>query len=350
MSADRSDPVSAGGMADRIAIRRLYEEAIVVDGSVAPVMNDAQLARMRRSGVTAYNWTICSVYSEFSDAMAEIAGSFDFFADRPDTVLLIRTTSDIRAAKSTGRLGIIFGLQNALPVAADVRHLRSLRETGIRIIQMTYNERNVFGDGCLVENPVGLTERGKQLIAEMNRLGILVDLSHAHESTMLDSIEASAQPVVVSHSGARSVFANPRNVTDRVLRSLAERDGVVGITVWCPMVGTGDGRPTIRDYLKHVKYVADLVGARHLAIGTDHSEGSSETAWEELWGREGRYPAVTGMMGKWFSYGSRYVEGVQGCEDFPKIADGLAELDFSDAEIAGILGGNLLRVFEQVWR
>lgn len=330
-------------------VDRIYEDAIVVDASVAPEMDDDHIDRMARSGVTVFNWTVCPPSADLSQALSAMSHALDLIERRADVLRLVRGCDDIVAAKRDGKVGVIFGPQNAKPVETDLTHVRALKEMGVRILQLTYNERNRFGDGCTEPAQGGLSGAGRELIAELHRQRIVVDLSHAGERTILDAIEAAAKPVIISHSNARAVFGSPRNATDAVLDAIAECGGVIGLTLWSPMVG-GDGEwPTIDHFLRHVTYVAERIGPRFIGLGSDHSEGCPRDEWESLFSRTGRYPAVAGLMGEWYGYDTRFIRDGASCVDLPKVAAAIAGLGFSDGELRGILGGNLMRVFTEVW-
>jgi membrane dipeptidase len=336
---------TAEGLATE-AVRELYRDSIVIDGSIAPTMDEAQLDRMKRSGVTAFNWTVCSTRSDLAEALLEIAEGLAFIDAHPYTCL-IRSVADIEAAKRDGKVGLIFGPQNAKPAETDLRYFRVLRELGVTIVQLTYNEHNLFGSGSTVEDG-GLTPAGREAIAEMNRVGIVVDLSHCGHRTTMESIEASAEPVLITHANSYSVFASPRNKTDEHLRALAARGGVIGLTLWSPMVGSGSW-PGIADFLRHVEYVANLIGPEHIGLGSDHSEGTPRDEWEGLFGPGGKYPSVTASLGSWYGYDTRFIEHGGSCVDIPQVVEAIATLGFSQAELQGILGGNMLRVCRQVW-
>ncbi len=328
----------------------VYREATVIDGSIAPLMDGAQLARMKASGISAFNWTVCSPADDLEEALGAIADGLEFIRANADDVLLVRSTADIARAKSERKVGLIFGPQNAKPAEDDLRYYRILHELGVRVIQLTYNERNLYGDGATEAGNAGLSAAGRAAIAEMNRLGILIDLSHCGDRTTLETIEASSRPVAITHANSRSVFASPRNKTDEALKLLAARDGVVGLTLWSPMVGSATGTwPELDDFLVHVRYVCDLIGPEHVAIGTDHSEGTPRAEWEAHFGSNGTYRTVTGGLGDWYTYDSRFTRGFASCSDVPRLAPALAGLGFSRSELVGLLGGNFLRLFERVW-
>jgi membrane dipeptidase len=323
-------------------------QRIVIDGSIAPLVDEAYIARLVASGVTAVNWTVCSPWNPFVEVIAEIAAGLELIDAHPDELLLVRTTADIHAARETGRVGMIFGPQNAPPADVGPHGFRILHELGVRIIQLTYNERNAYGDGAAEPANAGITAAGRWAIGEMNRLGIVVDVSHCGDRTTLEAIDASARPVLVTHANSRTLHPSPRNKTDEHLRALAARGGVIGITLWSPMLRF-DRRPTIDDFVAHLTYVADLVGIEHVGIGSDHSDGIPQDEWEGDFGSAGRYPTITGPAGAWYGYHSRFAERGSNVTEFPSVIEAIDRLGLSDDEQRGVLGGNFLRVFREVW-
>jgi membrane dipeptidase len=329
--------------------REAFEDGIVIDSSIAPEMDEAQIDRMVRSGVTAFNWTVCRPAAALPEALSQIVEGLEIIDAHPDQLMLVRTTADIETAKRTGRVGLIFGPQNAKPVEGDLRFVRVLRDLGVRILQLTYNERNAFGDGCTEAAAGGLTSAGRELIAEVARQRLVLDLSHAGERTILEAIEASTGPVIISHANARAVFASPRNATDAVLDAIKACGGVIGLTLWSPMVAGGDRQPGIDEFVRHVSYVADRIGPEHIGLGSDHSEGYDRVAWETLFSHSGKYPSVAGLMGDWYSYDTRFIRGASSCVDLVNVAIAIGRLGFDLSELAGVLGGNFLRVFDRIW-
>jgi membrane dipeptidase len=333
---------------DGVRAEAVYRSSVVIDGSIAPLMDASQVDRMVASGVTTFVWTVCKPLAHLPDALVQMAAGLQFI-DSQDRVRLVRTVSDIEACKRDGRVGLIFGPQSPRPVEYDLGLCRILKEVGVRVLQLTYNERNLFGDGCTEPANGGLSNLGRQLIAELNLQGIVVDLSHVGEQTILDAIAASEDPVIISHSNAKSVHDSQRNVSDEVLTKLAAAGGVIGLTFWSPMVGSRDGQPTMKDFLKHVDHVASLIGPEHIALGSDHSENTPRAEWDRLFSHDGEYSAVARALGPWYGYDTRFFKGGSSCGDFPGVADGLASLGFNERELGGILGGNLMRVFGKVW-
>jgi membrane dipeptidase len=330
-------------------VDRLYERSIVIDGSIAPHMDDAQIKRMRDARVTAVNWTVCMPWFGLSGALKEIAAGLEVIASHPDELLLVRNANDIRTAKAEGKVAIIFGPQNARPCEDGIFCYRVMHELGVRILQLTYNERNLYGDGVAEPADAGLSVIGRQAIEEMNRLGIVIDLSHCGDRTTLESIEASADPIVITHANARALHPSPRNKTDEQIKACAARGGLIGITTWSPMLGF-DRWPTVDDFVRHMDHVANLVGIEHVSIGTDHNESANRDEW--TWNsskKGGRYPSVTAQMGDWYVYETRCAKGASSILDLPRVARAIATLGLTSSELDGVLGGNLMRIFERVW-
>ena len=331
-------------------VDKIYERGIVIDGSIAPRMDDAQIKRMRDARVTAVNWTVCMPWHGLSGTLKEIAAGLEVIAAHPDELLLVRNVADIARAKREKKVAIIFGPQNARQCEEGIWCFRIMHELGIRICQLTYNERNIYGDGAAEPANAGLSVVGRQAVEEMNRLGIAIDLSHCGDRTTLDAIEHSKDPVLITHANARAVHPSPRNKTDEQIKALASRGGVIGMTLWSPMLAF-DHWPTLDDWVKQVDHVANLVGIEHVAIGTDHNESADRDEW--TWNsskKGGRYPSVTAQMGDWYVYETRCAKGGSSILDFPNVARAVASLGLTAAELEGVLGGNLMRIFERVWR
>jgi membrane dipeptidase len=330
----------------------VYSEAIVIDASVAPVIDDDYVAKLKRSGVTAINWTVCHPWpwigAPLVPTLIEIAAGIEAIEKYGDDLILVRSADDVVRAKREGSVAVIFGPQNARPAEEGFFVFRVLWEMGVRIVQLTYNERNLFGDGIAETANAGLSRLGRQAIEEMNRLGILIDLSHSGERTTLETIEASSAPVTVTHGNCRAIHDSPRNKTDDAIKAIGARGGVVGLSLWSPLLRF-DRRPTLDDFIRHVDHVASLIGIEHCAIGSDMSEGSDREAWTKRSGKGGRYPMVSQRMGDWFNFDTRFPAEANSVVDLPNVAAALARLRLSDDEIKGVLGANFLRLCRTVW-
>lgn len=330
----------------------LHDRTTVVDGlNTSPVTRE-QYERFRAGGVSAVNLTAAHVDQDLSDTVADLARVVAAVTALGDCYLLVTGLSDIHTAKASGRVGITLGLQNARPVHDRIEHVWALHALGVRVMQLTYNERNFIGDGCTEAADAGLSKFGVQVIRAMNQVGMLVDLSHCGVRTTREAIDASERSVAVTHANPWGVVQNPRNKPDDVLRALAARGGVLGVCPWSPMNAVpGGGRPTLDHLVTAIDYAVDLMGIDHVGIGTDHSANSAtKEEWERMFGRPGMYPEVTGSLGAWFGFETRFVDGMHSTELLPRLTEALLRKGYAEAHVQQILGGNLIRLFSQVWR
>jgi membrane dipeptidase len=341
---------------------KLHREAIIVDGQgvalllpavlIPPPPLDGQtfLERAAASGVSAMNTTlglggIATGRDDLRALLSSIYGYLCYFELEADRVLHVLTADDIERAKREKKLGVIFGVQGlASKIDDDLTLLRILHRLGLRVAQLTHNERNALGCGCLETPDTGLTQLGRACVAELNHVGILVDLAHAGARTAREAIETSTRPCTISHANAFGLRDNPRNVPDEVLRALAARGGVLGVTAYAPFCETAPGvRPKLDDLVSHIEYVADLVGIDHVGIGSDFFETESEIRFARF---ARSYPAATGVYA---SPDTVYVDGFERIDRFPRLTEALVRRRFSDENVLKVLGRNFLRVFRHAW-
>jgi len=320
---------------------RLLESSLVIDG--------CQFAGETFPGppkrLDAFLYTVHG--PSFESAAAEMGRIHD--GELP----VIRSLPDLDAARAEGRTGVILAFQDPSPIDNRLELLRAFYELGLRVLQLTYNKANYIGTGCAESQDRGLTDFGRDVVREMNRLGMAIDLSHVSRRTALEAIELSEDPVVFSHACARALADNPRNRTDEEIRELAAKGGVIGITPWSPICWKRerDEPPSLEDYLDHVEHEASLEGPEHVAFGTDQTVDG--TADEEGIGYQGRlYPQVVGEFDRRVGTtpAVRYVRGFRGIGELGHVVEGLLKRGFSEEDTREFLGGNFLRVFERVWR
>lgn len=256
-------------------------------------------------------------------------------------ISMATTVEDIKRAKEEGKVALVRGFQNATPIEYDLDLLTVFHRLGVRVIGLMYNERNLLGDGCEEKTDCGLSKFGTQAVEEMNKLGILIDLSHVGYRSSMDAMETSKDPVIFSHSNARALSDHYRNITDEQIKALAEKDGVMGIAVFTPLVGKINSN--IENYLDHIDYVVKLVGVDHVGIGLDFIEGLTREEFEALKSRPELALLLRGLE-------LETVSIIRSITEFTNITRGLVARGYSDEEIQKILGGNFLRVFEKVWR
>jgi membrane dipeptidase len=249
-------------------------------------------------------------------------------ASRPCMLERVTASGELTQAVRKGEAGILVGFQNSdhFRTVADVA---AFRARGQIVSQLTYNERNRLGSGCHVRRDRGLTPFGAEVVAEMDRVGMAVDVSHCGERTSLEAIAASRRPVLVTHSNCKALVPQqPRCKSDAVIRAMAARGGVMGITAVTAFVGRR--APTISDYLDHFDHVAHLVGVEHVGIGSDVDPSGLDPAT----GRPFPYYRIAGL-----SLPLRVFQ----------LADGLLRRGYPDRHVELILGGNFRRALGEVW-
>jgi membrane dipeptidase len=325
-------------LADAEPAPDLHASSVVIDHA-CPLLkprDDAYLEKTRAGGVTVAMATVASNH-DFRGAIDEIAAWLERFAEDPGLVH-VKSVADIERAKGEGKLGVGFHFQNSRPVEHEIRLLRVLHDLGLRVMQLTYNEKNPVGDGATERTDSGLSKFGLRLVAEMNRVGVVVDLSHVGYRTTMEAMEASAHPVIFSHSNAWGVHPSKRNIKDDQIRALARSGGVMGMNGFPGFVGPDHPSP-MEKLLDHVDYVAKLVGTNHIGLGLDYSQSTPEAY--KRWG----YEPDTYPMPPW-----KYPVGLEDVTKLPNFTRGLLARGYSDADIRGILGGNFVRVFRAVWK
>jgi membrane dipeptidase len=344
--------------------RSRYDRAIVIDalGGLGEFDPDAPddaplsargLADVRESGVTVINFTVNEVGNgpnKFMAAVKNIAGLEHELLLHPDALMKILRGADIQAAKASKRLGIVYGCQDTTMLDANLRNLEVFADLGVRIVQPTYNVRNLMGDGCIEKADGGLSKMGYDFIAEMNRLKLLLDLSHAGPRTIAEGIAASKAPMAITHTGCRALVDLPRNTRDSELRALADRGGVVGI-YFMPFLRES-GQPHAEDLIRHIEHAANVCGEDHIGLGTDGSiSGVPLTEAYRAYFRkdvEARKKAGYGAPGESadvLTVVPEYNEPAR----FARLANDLANRGWSGSRIDKLLGANFARLFAEVW-
>jgi len=346
--AETSSPARRG-YGHGIIINSLGSPGTNIDSVEAP-LTAAEIEDVRASGMTAINLTV-GAEPGYNDPVLAIAYWNAEIAAHPDVFLQVRHAADIAEAKRSGRVGLIYGFQDANPYGEDLARLDVFRNLGVRIFQLTYNRRNLVGDGCLEPGNAGLSVYGRKLVAHLNERKALVDLSHAGERTTLEAIEASTAPIAITHTGCAALVPNPRNATDLELRKLADKGGYVGIYLM-PFLRS-QGQPMADDVIRHIEHAIDVCGEDHVGIGTDGATSRIELtpefreAWaDQINGRRKRGISAPGEDPDVYTF----VPDLNGPDRFLRIADLLSKRKHSDARIEKILGGNFDRLLKDVWQ
>jgi membrane dipeptidase len=329
----------------------LHAKAIVIDGLISSKMDDEGAAILARGGVTANNYTSVFPHLGFEDTIAGLVAHQRKMASLAGKISVVTSIDDFSKAKAAGTSSLITGLQHA-PGLGDHPELAQAYQTlGVRIMQLTYNEESPLGYSCLMPEDKGLTEKGRAAVAELNRAGLLIDLSHVGDRTSRDAILESKKPVAFTHANPRSFCNSPRNKPDDVLRVLADRGGVLGVCCWGPACWTSTTEaPTIDTFLDAIAHAIGLVGIDAVGISSDMNERKIGTAeeWDRTWGPNGYYPGVVKHL-KWYTFTRRWVVDLDTSASMPNLTQGLVARGYTDEQILKILGGNFLRLFRENW-
>lgn len=321
---------------------QLHQDSIIIDGLNASwFLNNEVIERIHQGGVTAVNATIAAWHNP-ADTIDAIGRMYQQLDKHQHIAMLARNISDIHTAKTAGKTGYILGFQDTNPIADQLHLLRVYFELGVRIIQLTYNFENLVGFGCQAPEDKGITNFGQEVVVEMNRLGILIDLSHCGPRTTLDAIEYSEKPVAITHSNAASQFAHPRNKSDEALKACAAKGGVIG-AVSFPAMLTRKLPATLNDYVNTIDYLVEMVGIDHVATGPDFMEEMPKKVVETVL-------AGLSVDAMTFMQTIPPVQNFTSAKDMPNLTANLIDRGYSIADTQKIMGGNWLRLYEQVWQ
>ena len=328
--------------------RKIYDEAIVIDGlSISNWESDAVFRRLRAGNITAINATVAT-WENFVQTMAHLSAWMRRFRERDD-ILQVKETADIYAAKEQGKTGIILSFQNASPIENELDRLGLFLALGVRVIQLTYHETNLLGSGCWERTDSGLSNFGVDAVREMNRLGIVIDLSHVGPKTTMDAIEMSEQPVAITHANARSFCNHPRNKEEDALKLLAEKGGVVGATSYAHFLPKGFDS-TVEDFVDAIDDMVERVGIDHVAIGTDSTHDQPLEFWHYIGSQQGtKFPSTFADGSVPYTELSFQPKGIDSPAEFPNLAEALVNRGYSAEDITKLLGGNWMNLFERVW-
>ena len=299
---------------------------------------------MREGGVDAVHVTI-SYHENFRETVLNFEQWNRWFEQYPDLICKGRWAGDIRSAKETGRTAIFFGFQNPAPIEDDIGLVEILHDLGARFMQLTYNNQSLLATGCYEAEDPGITRMGKQVIKEMNRVGLVVDMSHSADRSTIEAAEISERPIVISHANPHEWQPALRNKKEDVIRAVTQNGGMLGFSVY-PHHLKGKSDCTLESFCQMIADTADKYGAEHLGIGTDLCQDQPDSIVE--WMRVGRWTKEIDYgegsasnpgfppMPNWFNDN----------RDFGNIRKGLRATGLSEAEVDGIMGDNWYRFFE----
>ncbi|MGM0560767.1 MAG: dipeptidase [Pseudomonadota bacterium] len=319
----------------------LHDRIVVIDGLIVAKWHRPVFEAMHKGGLTAVNCT-CSVWEDFPTTMKAVADMKRQIRENSDILMQVYSTKDIRRAKEAGKVGIILGWQNSTGFGDYLPLVQVYKELGLGIVQMTYNTATTVGSGCYESRDTGLTDFGRELIDEMNRVGILIDLSHVGELTSSEIIAYSKQPVAYSHCLPASLKAHPRNKSDEQLRFIAQHNGFAGVTMFPPFLAKGT-EATVDDYVEAVEYVMNLVGEDRTGIGTDFTQDHSDSFFTYITQDKGYARQLT-EFGEIIN-----PEGFRRIEDFPNLTAAMERRGWPEGRIEKVMGANWTKLLEEVW-
>ena len=316
-----------------------------IDGLQYANWSEKIFRQMREGGLDAVHVTI-TYHETFRETVLNIERWNRWFERFPDLIFPGRTAADVALAKATNRTAIFFGSQNPSCMEDDIGLIEILHTLGLRFMQLTYNNQSLLATGCYEAEDMGLTRMGREVVREMNRVGLVVDMSHSSERSTLEAMAQSTRPIVISHANPASWHPARRNKSDTVLRALAESGGMLGFSLY-PHHLNGGSACTLQDFCQMIARTADLMGVGRLAIGTDLCQDQPDSVVE--WMRSGRWTKQVD-----YGEGSAAAPGFppmpvwyQDNRHFGNIAGGLAALGMAKAEIGAIMGGNWRTFFEE---
>ena len=302
-----------------------------IDGLQYCNWSRAIFEEMRAGGLTAVHATV-SYHEGFRETVRHLVDWRARFRDHADLILLARGWADVEKARASGRTAIFLGLQTPMAIEDDLGLVEILYDLGVRFMQLTYNNQSLLGCGWMEREDSGVTRMGREVIREMNRLGMVIDLSHAGLRTALEAITLSRAPVVVSHANPRWLKDTARNVSKPLLRALAQSGGVLGLSLY-PAHLPDEGATTLKRFGEMAAEAAAVVGAERLGIGSDlcRNQPDSVVRWmrEGRWTRPSADPIVFPEQPEWF----------RSSADFPRLAEGLTAAGFGKADAENVLGG-----------
>ena len=347
----RAEPPAPGVSAHA---RALYRSALILDCNSAPPeerlpLPQAELDALRGSGIDVIKYSLGGINDDFAKTVATIGQVQKLIEVHPAYFTQVRAAADFARAKSESRLGIIFSFESAEMLQGKLESLELFRNLGVRVMQLSYNRKSPFAAGVMEPEGGGLTPLGREAVAEMNRLGVAIDLSHANAATTTDVLALAGKPPVMTHAGCAAIHPHPRNKSDEQLRSLADRGGVVGIFD-LPYLTASPRQPTVDDYLAHLEHALRIAGEDHVGIGSDVGVlplDLSEKGMAEL--QKNLEQRRASGLGAPEEDRPPYVVGLNTPRRIEVIADQLLKRGYPPGVVEKVIGANFARVFADIW-
>ena len=324
---------------------KIHSDLIIFDGLIVSNWGREIFENMREGGLTGANCTCC-VWENFSDTMRNISNWKSWIQENDDLLCQAYSTADIRQAKQNGKTAIVLGFQNVSAFEDQIGYVRLFKELGVGIVQMAYNTQNLIGSGCYETTDSGLTDFGREIVAEMNRVGLVVDMSHSADRSTLEAIEISARPIAITHANPSWWHAARRNKSHEVIKALTQAGGMIGFSIY-PHHLKDASACSLDSFCEMIARAADAYGISSLGIGSDLCQGQPNEVVE--WMRNGRWS-------KTMDYGEGSADDAgfppqphwfETITHFPNIANGLSSYGFSDDDVAAVMGANWLRFYDE---
>ena len=301
--------------------------------------------QMRQAKLDAVHVTV-AYHEGFRETILNLEAWNQLFYDNQDLIFQGFSSEDVQLAQNTQRTAIFFGFQNPSPIEDDIRLLEIWHRLGIRFMQLTYNNQSLLASGCYENDDTGLTRMGREVIEEMDRLGMVIDMSHSGERSTLEAIEASSGGIAITHANPYSWHPALRNKSDTVIKSLAERGGMIGFSLYPHHLKNGSAC-SLEDFCSMICSTVDLIGIESVGIGSDLCQDQPNSVVE--WMRAGRWTKKVDF-GEGSASNSGFPEMPEFYKnnlDFPNLASGLVSLGMREDEVEKILGGNWLKFFDK---
>ena len=322
----------------------MAEKPLYIDNLQYVNWQPVHFEQMKQGQLSAVHVTIC-YHETFRETVANFSKWNKWFEAYPDRLMRGLCGDDVRLAHQTDKTAIIFGFQNCSPIEDDIGLIEICHQLGARFMQLSYNNQSLLATGCYEDEDPGITRFGKQAIKEMNRVGLVVDMSHSADRSTLEAIDISERPIAITHANPAWWHPARRNKSDEVLKALTQAGGMVGFSLYPHHLQKGTDCQ-LSDFCEMIARAADAYGIEALGIGSDLCQGQPDSVVE--WMRNGRWSKVMD-----YGEGSADAAGFpdqptwfKRIDDFPNIATGLAEYGFSQADIAAVMGGNWLRFYD----
>ncbi len=328
-------------------LKRLYDNALVIDAlSFAVEWDDEEYKAVEQSG---YAGIVTSLNRrDLQTAIDELLTWKRRVEEFPARYMIALEAKDFERAKRSGKLAVMMNFQNATMLEGDADNVEALHALGMRCFQLTYNYRNLLGDGCTERTNAGLSDFGVEVVERMNKTGVLVDLSHCGRQTTFDGIEFSEKPVAITHSIVEKYRPkHPRAKTDDQIKALADKGGVFGVAAIGYFVGTDPGgETTIETYADHIDHAVSVVGVDHVALSTDFPlRGIASWATREEWYEPRLEVFKPSYDVKW----PPYIPALDTPDRFRNLVAVLDRRGWKTGDMEKLLGGNWMRLFKDVF-